>query len=56
MDKPIWHIEFEENGPEYTGWLKVKAYSVLPVDDRTIVADGVEIEIDEKWIGIKKEE
>ncbi len=41
-----------ENGDEYTGYLYIKAECVDKIDERTILADGVEIEIDEPIIEV----
>ena len=45
--KKTWNINFDENGGEYTGWLEIKAKKLERVGDRQLIADGVEIEIDE---------
>lgn len=45
-----WKIEISQNGWEYSGWVFIKAVNLVKIDERTIVADGIEIRFDE-WIG-----
>ena len=47
VKKKTWNISFDENGGEYGGWLKIKAKKLERIGDRQLIADGVEIEIDE---------
>ena len=43
----VWYVEFEENGGEYTGHMEVKCKELKQLNERTILADNVEIIIDE---------
>jgi len=45
-----WKIIVSQNAWEYSGWVTIKANKVERVGDgnRTILADGVEIEFDEE--------
>lgn len=49
-----WFIEFEENGTEYVGSLKVTAKELHrdEINDHAFWADGVFIEIDERIISV----
>jgi hypothetical protein len=48
MDKKTWTVTFSENEWEYTGALYVEAHNVEQISDKIIMADGVQIEIDEE--------
>ena len=43
----VWYVEFEENGGEYTGHMEVKCKKLKQLNEKTILADNVEIVIDE---------
>ncbi len=49
-----WFIEFEENGSEYTGSLKVTAKELHrdEANEKGFWADGVFVEIDERIISV----
>lgn len=47
-------VEFEENGSEYTGWLKVTCNKIKQIGNNTFIVDGVMVEIDEKIIEIEE--
>ncbi len=47
-------IEFEENGGEYIGSLEITAKYASKFSSDTILADGVEIKIDEKITSIQE--
>ena len=51
----IWYVEFQENGDEYTGLMQIKANKVkkMPNDNRGVIADGIEIIMDEDIISIE---
>ena len=46
--KRTWCIEISQNGWEYTGTATIKSKECVKVDDRTVLADGIEIEFDEE--------
>jgi len=46
--KQKWHIQVSQNGWEYTGYVVITAVSVEKTVEKTIVADGIEIEFDEE--------
>ena len=47
-EKKIWEVVVEENGGEYTGWVKFKALSGIKTGQKTLLVDGIEIEFDEE--------
>jgi hypothetical protein len=51
-----WVITSDENGGEYAGYLYVTAINVIQVDNCTIMADTVRIQIDEHIRCIETEE
>lgn len=48
MKKKLWTIEISQNGWEYIGYANIKAVVVEKIGEQTILADGIEIEFDEK--------
>lgn len=55
MDKKQkWKVTFKENGDEYTGYLLVTCKAISKKNSNTILADEVEIEIDEDIIDIEQ--
>ncbi len=49
--KNEWIVTIEQNGGEYTGWIKFFAEEVLPHSNRRkLVVDGFIMEFDEKVI------
>ena len=49
--KKVHLVCFEENGGEYYGELKITCHSLAKIGNRILIADGVEIEIDENIDG-----
>lgn len=51
--KQNWHIWFEENEGEYVGHMYIVAECVNQIGPKTILADGVQITMDELIDGIE---
>ena len=49
-----YEITFEENGNEYTGYLKVKCNELKQINENTFKADEVMITLDENIINIEE--
>jgi hypothetical protein len=47
-DKKKYTVSIEQNGGEYYGWATFWASEVTQKNDTTLIADGFEIEFDEK--------
>jgi len=43
-----WCVEISQNGWEYTGYANIKCKECKKVDDKKVMADGIEIEFDEE--------
>lgn len=50
-----YNVGFEENGDEYTGWLKVTCNKIKKIGNNTFMADNVMVEIDEKITEIEED-
>ena len=55
MKKYCHRVAFQENGDEYTGYLIIKSKTpVAQIGDRDLLADDVEITIDEDIVSIEE--
>lgn len=43
-----WCVEISQNGWEYTGYANIKCKECKKIDDKKVIADGIEIEFDEE--------
>jgi len=50
-----WTIVFEENGGEYHGCMDVFCHEIIRVDEKTILADGIRIVLDEPITEIRED-
>lgn len=57
MKQKTFMITFRQNGDEYTGWLKIRAYWIEIYENNRckFTVDGIEMELDEEIISVNEQ-